>query len=58
LRTLHSDVDVAAIASEFGGGGHPRAAGCQITGGEAEKLAFLEGVAALAELSWVERSRA
>ncbi|MER3438361.1 MAG: bifunctional oligoribonuclease/PAP phosphatase NrnA [Chloroflexota bacterium] len=58
LRTLHADVDVAAIASEFGGGGHPRAAGCQITGSEAEKLAFLEGVAALAELSWVERSRA
>src|SRR5215213_3161757 len=42
LRSLPSDVDVAAIASEFGGGGHPRAAGCTVTGGEAEKQTFLE----------------
>ncbi len=48
LRSLPSDVDVAAIASEFGGGGHPRAAGCEIEGGEAEKQAFLERVAELA----------
>ncbi|HEY8448247.1 MAG TPA: bifunctional oligoribonuclease/PAP phosphatase NrnA [Thermomicrobiales bacterium] len=57
MRTLHADVDLAAIASEFGGGGHPRAAGCQITGGEEAKQAFLEEVARLADLSWVERTR-
>lgn len=48
LRSLPSDVDVAAIASEFGGGGHPRAAGCEIEGGETEKQAFLARVAELA----------
>lgn len=47
LRSL-DDVDVAKIAAVFGGGGHPRAAGCQVTGGEAEKRAFLEKVAELA----------
>lgn len=46
LRSLSADVDVAAIAAEFGGGGHPRAAGCQLVGGDAEKQAFLERVAA------------
>lgn len=45
MRSLPSDVDVAAIASEFGGGGHPRAAGCQVNGGEAEKQRFLRRVA-------------
>ena len=45
LRSLLSNVDVAAIAAEFGGGGHPRAAGCQLTGGESEKRAFLDRVA-------------
>jgi phosphoesterase RecJ-like protein len=48
LRSLRDDVDVAMIASHFGGGGHPRAAGCTIVGGEEEKDAFLEGVAELA----------
>lgn len=57
LRSLPSDVDVAAIASEFGGGGHPRAAGVQVTGGEAEKVAFLERVAELSKLSWGSRTR-
>ena len=47
MRSLPVDVDVAAIAAEFGGGGHPRAAGLQIEGGEAEKMAFLERVAEL-----------
>ena len=47
LRSL-DDVDVAQIAAVFGGGGHPRAAGCQVVGGEAEKRAFLEKVAELA----------
>lgn len=44
LRSMPSDVDVAAIASEFGGGGHPRAAGCTIIGNETEKQAFLHRV--------------
>lgn len=47
MRSLPTDVDVAAIASEFGGGGHPRAAGVTVHGGEAEKRAFLERVAEL-----------
>lgn len=47
MRSLPTDVDVAAIASEFGGGGHPRAAGCQVNGGEAGKLRFLKRVAEL-----------
>jgi len=45
LRSLPTDVDVAVIAAEFGGGGHPRAAGCQVLGGEPERLAFLQRVA-------------
>ncbi len=57
LRSLPPDVDVAAIASEFGGGGHPRAAGCQVAGGEAEKRAFLERVSELSKLSWGSRTR-
>jgi phosphoesterase RecJ-like protein len=57
LRSLPTDVDVAAIASEFGGGGHPRAAGCQVTGGETEKRAFLERVAELSKVSWESRTR-
>jgi bifunctional oligoribonuclease and PAP phosphatase NrnA len=57
LRSLPSDVDVAAIASEFGGGGHPRAAGLTVMGGEAEKRAFLERVAELSKRSWGTRPR-
>lgn len=45
MRSLPTDVDVAAIAAEFGGGGHPRAAGVQIEGSEAEKVSFVERVA-------------
>lgn len=47
MRSLPTDVDVAAIASEFGGGGHPRAAGVTVLGGEAEKQAFLHRVSQL-----------
>lgn len=47
MRSIPDDVDVAAIAAEFGGGGHPRAAGVQIHGGEAEKQRFVERVAEL-----------
>lgn len=50
MRSLDESVDVAAIASVFGGGGHPRAAGCQIAGGEAEKRDFLETSARLSAL--------
>lgn len=49
LRSIPPSVDVAAIAAEFGGGGHPRAAGCTITGGIAEKLLFLERVSVRAQ---------
>ena len=45
LRSLPEDVDVAAIASVFGGGGHPRAAGCQIA--RDQKDEFLARVAEL-----------
>lgn len=48
LRSLEENVDVAAIAAVFGGGGHPRAAGARIEGGDAEKEAFLARVAELA----------
>lgn len=45
MRSLSPEVDVSAIAAEFGGGGHPRAAGVQLKGGEDAKRAFLERVA-------------
>lgn len=45
MRSMTEDVDVAAICMQFGGGGHPRAAGVQIIGGEPEKQAFLTAVA-------------
>lgn len=48
LRSLPPDVNVAAIAAEFGGGGHPRAAGCTIIGGPNEQRQFLERVSAAA----------
>lgn len=48
MRTMAAGVDVAKIAAEFGGGGHPRAAGCSIEGDESAKVAFLERVAELA----------
>lgn len=48
LRTLTDGVDVARIAAHFGGGGHRKAAGCRIPGGDAERDAFLRRVDALA----------
>lgn len=53
MRSMTEDVDVAAIAAQFGGGGHPRAAGVQIDGAEDEKIAFLERVAAEVHLKEV-----
>lgn len=47
MRSMYPQVDVAKIASVFGGGGHPLAAGCQIDAGEEAKQAFVERVAAL-----------
>ena len=47
LRSLSEEVDVAAVAAVLNGGGHPRAAGAQIRGGEAEKTAFLTKVSEL-----------
>ncbi len=48
MRSMNADVDVAAIAATFGGGGHPRAAGCNVKGGQAELEAFVTRVAELA----------
>lgn len=49
MRSLPDGVDVSQIAAEFGGGGHPRAAGVQIEGGEDEKRAFVERVGTLTQ---------
>lgn len=48
MRSLPDGVDVASVAAEFGGGGHPRAAGVQIDGDEEAKRAFVERVGTLA----------
>ncbi len=47
LRSLEKNLDVAAIAGHFGGGGHPRAAGAHLEGGDAEKRAFIQTVTEL-----------
>ncbi len=47
MRSMTENVDVAAIAAQFGGGGHPRAAGVQIDGDDDAKQRFLDGVAKL-----------
>jgi uncharacterized protein len=31
FRTIHDDVDVSEVASDFGGGGHAKASGCTLT---------------------------
>ncbi|MCD7035666.1 DHHA1 domain-containing protein [Metabacillus sp. GX 13764] len=31
FRTIHEDVNVSEFASRFGGGGHPKASGCELT---------------------------
>jgi len=48
LRTQLDEVNVAAIAEQFGGGGHRKASGCRILGDEAERDAFLQAVDRLA----------
>ena len=47
LRSLGEEVDVAVVAGVFGGGGHPRAAGCHIGPGYAAKEQFLTRVGEL-----------
>ncbi|MEH7884826.1 DHH family phosphoesterase [Bacillus sp. JJ1609] len=32
FRTIHDNVDVSAVAGEYGGGGHAKAAGCSMSG--------------------------
>jgi phosphoesterase RecJ-like protein len=44
LRSSDALVGVAEICQHFGGGGHPRAAGCRLPPGEAERRAFLDYV--------------
>ncbi len=46
LRSGDPLVDVAALCQHFGGGGHPRAAGCRLAPGEASRRTFLEFVKA------------
>ncbi len=46
MRSLPG-VDVAQICAEFGGGGHPRAAGCSVTGDRDDLRRFVERVAEL-----------
>ncbi|MDQ3695739.1 MAG: DHH family phosphoesterase [Chloroflexota bacterium] len=50
MRSLETEVDVSAIAADFGGGGHPRAAGMHLDGHtRADIDAFLRRVAELLE---------
>lgn len=58
MRSMLPEVDVAAIAAEFGGGGHPRAAGCSIVGGESEREHFVNRVAELAAAPGLVPSKA
>ncbi len=57
VRSLDEAVDVAAIASVFGGGGHPRAAGFQITGDDAQKERVIETAARLTDLDTGKEGR-
>lgn len=46
LRSIHDDVDVSALASLYGGGGHSRAAGCRLPPGVDVRDRFLADIAA------------
>lgn len=48
LRSI-TDIDVAALARLWGGGGHSRAAGCTLQGGEDVRDAFLRDLSAHVE---------
>ncbi len=54
LRTLTEAVNVAAIAEQFGGGGHRKAAGCFFPGDEQARDHFLSEVDRLAALQVAE----
>lgn len=45
MRSLGDDVDVSELAGLFDGGGHSRAAGCQLLGDESERQRFLDTIA-------------
>ncbi len=47
LRSTDSLVDVAQLCQRYGGGGHPRAAGCRLPPGEAARRAFLNDLRAM-----------
>jgi bifunctional oligoribonuclease and PAP phosphatase NrnA len=44
LRSVHDAVDVASIAQEYGGGGHPRAAGLRLPKGEDALSGFIDSI--------------
>jgi phosphoesterase RecJ-like protein len=46
LRSRIEEVNVAELAGRFGGGGHPRAAGCRLDPGDAARERFLDDIAA------------
>ncbi len=57
MRSPHLHVNVAEICNLFGGGGHPRAAGCVLPPGLASRESFLKQVEALLEpLPIIERT--
>ena len=49
LRSVREDVNVAELARLYGGGGHPRAAGCRLAPGIAARDQFLADLAARLE---------
>ncbi|HET9014120.1 MAG TPA: bifunctional oligoribonuclease/PAP phosphatase NrnA [Thermomicrobiaceae bacterium] len=46
LRSVREDVNVAELARRYGGGGHPRAAGCRLAPGDEARDNFLADLAA------------
>ena len=57
LRSNDDRVDVAQLAAHFGGGGHPRAAGCSLPAGQESRDAFFEAArAAIAAIAPAEHS--
>jgi phosphoesterase RecJ-like protein len=44
LRSVYDDVDVAELASTYGGGGHPRAAGLRLAGDQSALNEFIKGL--------------
>lgn len=49
LRSTTGGVDVSALAQRYGGGGHPRAAGCQLSPGEEALAEFIADISAQLE---------